>query len=186
MIFKGDLRQFHPMDALMFLSHLGLNGMLSVTLGDKLLSLSFKDGFLVDAYSQIGDDKILRTIVFRKLISEDQLKRILQIMRETGMAVRQILENLNYFSLSRIKEELESSIKEVLLEFFLLENGQFQFTDVLVDTDGAQTSFTVQNIVLEIVSQADEWRDFETSIISMDRGLEIIELPEKRQGCFRH
>lgn len=179
MIFKGDLRQFHPMDALMFLSHLGLNGMMSVTLGDKLLSLSFKDGFLVDAYSQIGDDKILRTIVFRKLISEDQLKRILQIMRETGMPVRQILENLNYFPLSRIKEVLESSIKEVLLEFFLMENGQFQFTDVMVDTDGAQTSFTVQNIVLEIVSQADEWRDFETSIISMDRGLEIIEPPKK-------
>jgi uncharacterized protein DUF4388 len=179
MIFKGDLRQFHPMDALMFLSHLGLNGMLSVKFEDKLLSLSFKDGFLVDAYSQIGDDKILRTIIFHKLISEDQFKRVLQIKHETGMPVRQILDNLNYFPLSRIKEILESSIKEVLLEFFLLENGQFQFTDVLVDTDGAQTSFTVQNIVLEIVSQADEWRDFETSIISMDRGLQIIEPPEK-------
>ena len=179
MIFKGDLRQFHPVDALMFLSHLGLNGMLSVTLGDKLLSLSFKDGFLVDAYSQIGDGKILRTIIFRKLISEDQFKRVLQIMRETGMPVRQILDNLNYFPLSRIKEVLESSIKEVLLEFFLLENGQFQFTDVLVDTDGAQTSFVVQNIVLEIASQSDEWRDFETSIISLDRGLEIIDPPKK-------
>ena len=64
MIFKGDLRQFHPMDALMFLSHLDLNGILSVKHEDKLLSLSFKNGFLVDAYSQLGDDKILRTIVF--------------------------------------------------------------------------------------------------------------------------
>ncbi|MBW2250540.1 MAG: HDOD domain-containing protein [Deltaproteobacteria bacterium] len=179
MIFKGDLRQFHPMDALMFLSHLDINGMLSVKLEDKLLSLSFKDGFLVDAYSQIGDDKILRTIIFRKLISEDQFKRVLQIKHETGMPVRQILDNLNYFPLSRIKEVLESSIKEVLLEFFLLENGQFQFTDVLVDTDGAQTSFTVQNIALEITSQSDEWRDFETSNISLDRGLEIIKLPKK-------
>lgn len=179
MIFKGDLRQFHPVDALMFLSHLGLNGMLSVRLEDKLLSLSFKDGFLVDAYSQIGDNKILRTIIFRKLISEDQFKRVLQIMRETGMPVRQVLDNLNYFPLSRIKEVLESSIEEVLLEFFLLENGQFQFTDVLVDTDGAQTSFAVQNIVLDIASQSDEWRDFETSIISLDRGLEIIDPPKK-------
>ena len=179
MIFKGDLRQFHPVDALMFLSHLGLNGMLSVRLEDKLLSLSFKDGFLVDAYSQIGDNKILRTIIFRKLISDDQFKHVLQIMRETGMPVRQILDNLNYFPLSRIKEVLESSIEEVLLEFFLLENGQFQFTDVLVDTDGAQTSFAVQNIVLEIASQSDEWRDFETSIISLDRGLEIIDPPKK-------
>lgn len=179
MIFKGDLRQFHPMDALMFLSHLDINGMLSVKLEDKLLSLSFKDGFLVDAYSQIGDDKILRTIIFRKLITEDQFKRVLQIKHETGMPVRQILDNLNYFPLSRIKEVLESSIKEVLLEFFLLENGQFQFTDVLVDTDGAQTSFTVQNIALEITSQSDEWRDFETSNISLDRGLEIIKLPKK-------
>ncbi|UCF82088.1 MAG: HDOD domain-containing protein, partial [Desulfobacteraceae bacterium] len=179
MIFKGDLRQFHPVDALMFVSHLGLNGMLSVRLEDKLLSLSFKDGFLVDAYSQIGDNKVLRTIIFRKLISEDQFKRVLQIMRETGMPVRQILDNLNYFPLSRIKEVLESSIKEVLLEFFLLENGRFQFTDVLVDNDGAQTSFAVQNIVLEIASQSDEWRDFETSIISLDRGLEIIDPPKK-------
>ena len=179
MIFKGDLKQFHPMDALMFLSHLDLNGILSVKHEDKLLSLSFKNGFLVDAYSQLGDDKILRTIVFRKLITEEQFKRVLQIKHETGIPVRQILDNLNYFPLSRIKEVLESSIKEVLLEFFLLENGQFQFTDVLVDSDEAQTSFTVQNIALEITSQSDEWRDFETSNISLDRGLEIIRLPKK-------
>jgi hypothetical protein len=71
MIFQGDLSKYHPADALMFLSPLSLNGVLSVALDDRVLTLSFKEGALIDAHSVVGDEKILRMLRGAKFIDAD-------------------------------------------------------------------------------------------------------------------
>lgn len=169
MIFQGDLSKYHPADALMFLSQLSLNGVLSVSCGNRLLTLDFKDGFLLDAHSAAGDEKILRALRFRKHIDGSQEQRIRQIRSETGMPVRQILGELNIIPLTTIKKILELGIQEVLLELFLLENGTFNFTDAVVDDDGAGIKIATGAISITVLSQADEMRNFEKAIISLDR-----------------
>ncbi|MBI5062166.1 MAG: DUF4388 domain-containing protein [Desulfatitalea sp.] len=169
MIFQGDLSKYHPADALMFLSQLSLNGVLSVSCGNRLLTLGFKDGFLLDAHSAGGDEKILRVLRFRKHIDGAQEQRIRQIRSETGMPARQILGELKFFALTAIKKILELGIPEVLLELFLMENGTFNFTDAAVDDDGAGIKMSTSAISITVLSQADEMRNFEKAIVSLER-----------------
>lgn len=173
MFFNGDLSKYHPADALMFLSHLGLNGILSVDNNSYIISLTFKDGKLLDAQSPLGDDKMLRSLQYQKRIDMDCFHRVQTIQAETGMSVRQILGELGLFHLSEIKDVLRLGIDEVLLELFQLENGNFSFTDTTVDVDSTQISMDAGKIALKILPQTDEIRDFEKTARSFDRVVKL-------------
>jgi HD-like signal output (HDOD) protein len=184
MIFQGELSKYHPADALMFLSQLSLNGVLSVSSGPRLLTLDFKDGFLLDAHSAAGDEKILRVLRFRKHIDPAQEQRIRQIRSETGMRVRQILAEVKLFPLTNVRKILELGIQEVLLELFLMENGTFNFTDALVDDDGAGIKLTTGSISITVLSQADEMRNFEKAVVSLDRQVGLkVPAPAPAEGA---
>jgi HD-like signal output (HDOD) protein len=155
----------------MFLSQLSLNGVLSIACDQRILTLAFKDGFLLDGQSLKADEKILRVLRFRKHIDMAQERQIRQIRSETGMPVRHILAELNFLQLSDIKNTLELGIHEVLLELFLLETGTFHFTDTTVDADTAGIKLGAGALAITVLSQADEFRNFEKTIVTLDRAV---------------
>lgn len=171
MIFQGDISTYHPSDALMFLAQLGLSGILSVASGKQILTLSFHTGRLLDAQSAAGDEKLLQILRFQKQIDQEQENKIRQAGSETGLAVRQLLPKMVPIPLSQIKPFLEMSTMEVLLELFLLEKGQFHFTDTKVETDQAGIELDTGALAIMALSHADEFRNFEKTIISIDRGI---------------
>ena len=95
MIFNGDLIKYHPADAIMFLSQLNLNGIFSVVENQRLITLSFNNGFIIDAHSAKADAKILQGLMFNRRVTNDQVKRIHQIRQETGMPIRSILTQID-------------------------------------------------------------------------------------------
>ncbi|MCB2149646.1 MAG: HDOD domain-containing protein [Deltaproteobacteria bacterium] len=169
MNFNGDLSKYHPADAIMFLSQLSLNGILSIGENKRLITLSFNNGFIIDAHSANGDAKILQGLIFNRRVTAEQVKRIRQIRLETGMSIRSILSQIDLFPLSSVKEILLTGMKEVLLEMFLLDEGAFNFTDTPVEADGAETKLDARMLALSIAVQSDEYRDFLKGIISLDR-----------------
>ncbi len=179
MIFQGDLSKYHPADALMFLSQLSLNGALSVANGRQMITLSFNAGRLLDAHSEAGDEKLLRALRFRQLLSRDQEIQIRQARSETGMSVRHMLNELAFFPLARIKSVLELGISEVLLELFLLEEGQFHFTDTSVEPDSSGIKLDTGAAVIKVLSHSDELRNFEKNITALDRGIRLAASTEQ-------
>jgi putative nucleotidyltransferase with HDIG domain len=171
LIFEGELSRFHPEDILMFLSHLGSSGVLSVAYDSQTLTVSLKDGMLVDANSNRGDDKILKLLLYRKIIDHNQFNHIVQVRRETGMSVNQILVEIKLDRTPAVKDVLVVGIKEVLLEFFLLESGEFHFTDVMMDGVPDAAAFDCRSISLEIISYVDEWRDIEKNLLSLENSI---------------
>jgi HD-like signal output (HDOD) protein len=171
MIFQGDLSKYHPADALMFLSQLSLNGVLSVALDDRVLTLSFKEGALIDAHSLVGDEKILRMLRGAKFIDADAEQRIRRIRSETGMSVRQVLGELDAIALTDIREILQVGMQEVLLELFLLETGTFHFTDTIVDPDKAGIKLDTGAVAIMALAHADDLRNFIKTIVTLDRGI---------------
>ena len=171
MIFQGDLSKYHPADALMFLSQLSLNGALSVANGQQMITLSFNAGRLLDAHSEAGDEKMLRVLRFRQMIARDQEIHIRKARSETGMSVRQVLNELAFFPLAQIKNALEIGISEVLLELFLLDEGQFHFTDTSVEPDSAGIKLDTGAALIKVLSHSDELRNFEKNITTLDRGI---------------
>jgi HD-like signal output (HDOD) protein len=168
LIFKGEVSRYHPADILTFLCHLGSNGVLSIIHDDQTLTVTLKDGKLVDAHSGRADEKILQIFLFKRFITNDQLIRLKQIRQETGMSVREILDGLKIEMVPAIRDVFETGIKEVLWEFFLLERGEFHFTEVVVDVDPKAPAFDCQAITLEIAVQMDEWREIEKSLFSLE------------------
>ena len=173
MIFQGDLSTYHPADALMFLSQLSLNGILSVARDEQLLTLTFKNGYLIDAQSAAGDEKMLQILRLKKIVDSNQDAKIQQIRSETGMAVRQLLGELELATHSDIKPILEITINEVLLELFLLEEGQFHFTDTKVEPDAFGIKVDTNALAITVLSHADECRNFEKSIQTLDRIIKL-------------
>jgi len=168
LIFKGELSRFHPADILIFLSHLESNGVLSVRYNGETLTIALKDGRLVDTHSRQGDDKLLRILFFNKMIDNNQLKHFSQVKQETGMPLGQILEELKIDITPAMRDVFADGIQEVLLEFFLLESGEFHFTDVMVDMGLAAKAFDCRFISLEMARQTDEWRDFDKNLCSLE------------------
>ena len=169
MIFKGDLSKYHPADAMMFLSQAGLDGVLSIADQDTLIALTFKAGRLTDAQSGKGDDKMLRCLRHQGCLNDSQIRQFQQIQRETGLAVRQIMGKLEFCPLSEIQPILKIGISEVLRQLFLLESGNFNFTEMSVEDDGARIRLDAAKIALTILHQADEYRDFKKSILTVQR-----------------
>jgi len=169
MIFKGDLSKYHPADAMMFLSQAGLDGVLSVADEDCLISLTFKAGRMTDAQSGKGDDKMLRCLRHQGRLNDSQIRQIQQIQRETGLSVRQIMGKLEFCPLAEIQPILKTGISEVLRQLFILDNGSFNFTEMSVEDDGAGIRLDAAKIALTILHQADEYRDFKKSILTVQR-----------------
>ena len=148
MIFNGDLSKYHPADAIMFLSQLNLNGVLSIAENQRLITLSFDNGFIVDAHSAKGDAKILQGLIFNRKVTADQAKRIREIQAETRLPIRSILLQMDLLPLASVKETLLIGMTEVLLEMFLLDAGSFHFTDTPVEDDGAGTRLDARMLAI--------------------------------------
>ena len=171
MIFNGDLSKYHPADAIMFLSQLNLNGVFSIAENQRLITLSFNNGFIIDAHSKKGDAKILQALIYRRRVTPDQVQHIRQAKAETGMPMRSILAQLDLFPLSEISDILMIGMQEVLLEMFLLDSGSFHFTDTPVDPDDADTRLDARVIAIRVAAQSDEFRDFEKNVAALDSAL---------------
>jgi len=175
MIFDGDLSKYHPADAIMFLSQLNLDGVLSIAEDQRLITLGFDNGFIVDAHSVKGDAKVLQSLIYSGKVTADQVKRIRRIQDETGLSIRSILTQLDLFPLSTVKESLLTGMNEVLLEMFLLDRGSFHFTDTPVENDGAETKLDARMMAISIAAQSDEYRDWLAGIGSLNREISLAD-----------
>ena len=175
MIFKGELSRYHPADAMMFISQVGVDGVLSVADDESIIALTFKSGKLLDAQSAAGDRKLLRCLRHENRLNDSQVHQIQQIQRETGLSVRQLLVKLDFFPLADIRANLKMGMMEVMRQLFLLDRGTFNFTETPVEDDGARILLDTDKISLKILPQTDEFRDFIKSILSIDRTVQIHE-----------
>lgn len=141
---------------------------MSIIHDDQALTVTLKDGRLIDAHSSRAEEKILQIFLFKKFITNNQLLRLNELRRETGMSVREIVDELKIEMIPAMHNVFEAGIKEVLLEYFLLGRGEFYFTEVVVDVDPKAPAFDCQAISLEIAVQMDEWREIEKSLFSLE------------------
>ncbi len=173
MIFKGDLSKYHPADAMTFLSQVGSDGVLSIADEDGIIALTFRAGRLLDAQSGRKDQKLIRCLLHQGRINDSQARQIQQILRETGLSVRQILGKLDFFPLADIKTLLSESMLEVLLQLFLLDQGGFNFTEAPVEDDGAGIQMDPGKAALKVLPASDEYRDFIKTIQTADRVIQV-------------
>ncbi|MFO7655304.1 MAG: HDOD domain-containing protein, partial [Candidatus Krumholzibacteriia bacterium] len=158
-MFKGDIAKFSPADLLLFLAHLGKEGVLTVTRDDETLSLAFRAGRLVDAQGEVADRKLLAMLRDRSGVSVDLHRSLARAQAETGLPLRQLLETAEHAAVPDLSDILCAGLHEVLFQLFLWDSGQFQFAEIAVDHDPAQPAHDCQGLAMDITRQVDEFRE---------------------------
>ncbi len=115
---KGDLTRFSPGDLLTFLSHLNQEGVLSVSLDDQSLTIHFRRGLVVAANSDQADGKVLGALRASGLISSEQFADLDQARRETGLPLRQIIQDSVTLDPVAAESILRAGIQEVIFQLF--------------------------------------------------------------------
>jgi hypothetical protein len=170
-LLKGEISRFNTTDLLVFLINLGKEGVLTVSREEESLRISIKGGRFVDAYSDQADEKTLRALFYKKMVTKEQFRHIRQVKRETKMPTRQILKELKLFPLSKAKKVFEESVREVLFQLLLSKNGRFHFADIRMEEDSADVQLECHGTALEIATWVDEWKATVRSVGGLDRVL---------------
>ena len=173
MKFEGDLSKFFPPDLLIFIANLGKEGVLTIKHPIEFLTISIKKGCVINAHSKTSDDKLLKMLYLKRQINTIDYKKIIQARKETGLNVLTIIEKLNLVSFDAVEDIIIESFKEALFRFFLLTNGEFNFTDISVEDLNLNITLPSQVIAIDLSSLTDDWQEMETRLITFDRRVSL-------------
>jgi len=192
-MFNGDISRFSPADLLLFLTHLGKEGVLTVRRGDEILSLSFKDGGLIAAHSELVEGKVLAQLRLRRIVGEEILTQAERACRETGLPLAQVLENSEDLEAAKVGAVLKTGIMEALFQLFLWESGEFQFTEIAVDPNPFHAPCDCQGLAMDITRQVDEYREILRTVGSLELaanvtgdGLEMVRGDAELDSAVRY
>jgi HD-like signal output (HDOD) protein len=166
---KGTLAKFSPGDLLSVLSHLNQEGVLSVSHQDEGLNIFFRGGLLVAAHSEQADTKVLAGLLAKGLITASQGDALDRARRETGLPLRQLLEDTAEIDVASVAPLIETGIREVVFQLFAWETGEFQFNEMPVAESVTGPGFACTGLVMDAARQIDEYREFMRRIASEDR-----------------
>ena len=96
-MFQGDISNFSPADLLVFLAHLGKEGVLTVRRAEESLCFNFRKGSLIDAHSGHVDRRVLDILRHHDSVPEVTLARIEKAKRETELPLQQIIEQMGAY-----------------------------------------------------------------------------------------
>ncbi|MBI9074346.1 MAG: HDOD domain-containing protein [Desulfatibacillum sp.] len=190
MIFSGELDHFNSADLLMILGQMEKEGHLTVSFGKEALFVGIRDGRIITAYSFPSDEKIFRSLVWRRLLDKGQLTAVSKIKEETGLPLKHVLEAMQLAGSSSIQKVLEQGMREVLFQFLLSTRGHFHFSDVLIGESPGE-GLSIQGVILDLLHRLDEWNDtlhqigpVSSNVTPTAEGREALDLPPDIQAVM--
>ncbi|MFH1153908.1 MAG: HDOD domain-containing protein [Pseudomonadota bacterium] len=173
MKFEGSLVHFFPPDLLILVANLGKEGVLTVTSDALVLTVSVKEGLIIDAQSEKSDSKAMKSLLFNRMINSQNYDTLVRARSETGMPVRQILDRLSLMANDTVRHCYQGAMKEVIFEFFSLDQGFFKFTELDTGLTGDGLALNPQATAMEIAQWIDEARDMEREFSSLNRAVSV-------------
>ena len=140
-----------------------------VTIGRKTGSLAFvldktkvyiylKDGKIISSLSNDPTKQLGQFLIFQGILTEAQLKKVLELHLKTGGNPAAIMVQQKFVSQKDVEKALVKRTEEVIYELFLWEDGYFHFSGkpyqlkdlILINAD-------INAILFEGVRRKDEW-----------------------------
>ena len=153
---KGNLKSLDFPVILQILSSANKTGVLHLYQGQEVRKIYFRDGKIVAAngretlrLGQIGCGK--------GIISQEQLQSALAEAKKPERQMGEVLLALEYITEDGLKELVRHQIREIVLEIFLWEDGNFEYRDYPVTFDERGTEhIDTMRIILEAAARKDE------------------------------
>jgi hypothetical protein len=141
-----------------------------VTLGRKTGSLTFirdktknhiyfREGQIISSRSNDPTKLLGHFLLFHGKLTEDQLKRALEVQQQTRGVLGKVLVQEGLLSKEEVEKALVSRTEEVIYDLFLWEDAYFHFsTDGYELDDLMLINLNLNSLLFEGVRRKDEWK----------------------------
>jgi hypothetical protein len=169
MALQGTLKDFSITEIIQLIGQQLKTGVLRIRRGKKIVEIYFVDGMIVHVYSNYRgkQDLIGEILVKAKLISDEQLERVLRIQKGTLKYLGEILVELQLLSKEDVLKVITTQVYETIYDLFWWEDGIFNFDLKLVESyKKIPFALSTEQVLLNILRMVDEGVGIEKKIHS--------------------
>jgi competence protein ComGC len=172
MALEGTLSDFSLPDIFQLISLQRKSGVLTLKGKDDIVTVFFKEGKILAADSQQEriEHRLGYYLVRAKLLTDEQLKKALDIQKETLQRLGNILLSYNFIAKEDLQKTLQLVITQKIYKLFRWRDGEYHFdTDAPVEfKDDYFTPIPAQGILMEAVRMIDEWPLLEKKVPNLN------------------
>jgi hypothetical protein len=166
---SGSLRTMGLADLLQWLGHSQKTGTLLITGAEVEKSILMRDGLVIATSSNDPREYLGQFLVNYGYISEEELRKAMDVQREFNMLLGQILIMIDAISEDELQKLMRIKAEESLYDIFMWDEGDFNFIEgCLPDTKFIPLQIDVTRIIMEGLQRADEWSEIRRSVPSLD------------------
>lgn len=168
-------------------------GMLRFDRGTLIKKVYFQNGVIVGSDSNDPKEYLGQLLIHYGKLNEEQLKAALQVQREAGGRLGEILVSTGVLPQEAVLEVLRIRTLDIIYDLFLWEDAHFElYDDEQPPAYFVRIEIRPSKVVMDGIFRMDEWKRFR-SLIPSDRALlelnagwtsSLQESKEKRQALF--
>jgi hypothetical protein len=168
---QGNLSTMNVSDLLQFLAVGRKTGMLRFDRGKIVKQIYFEKGIIVGSNSNDPRDYLGQLLIHYGKLDESQLKAALQIQRESGGRLGEILVSTGVLPQTDVLEVLRIRTLDIIYDLFLWEEAHFELYDNESPPDYfIRIEVEPTKVIMDGVYRIDEWKRYRT-LIPSDRAL---------------
>jgi len=154
-------------------------GTLTLARGEQQQSLRFRRGHIVNAHTNVLEERLGELLVRRGLLAEADLARATEIVVREGRRLGEVLTELALIDENGLEDAVAIHVHEMLAKVFLWHEGSFAFEDEPEDEAGQELTLKLSTgeLILEAVQAVRDPDVVRFSLGDMDRVLALSSDP---------
>jgi Domain of unknown function (DUF4388) len=169
MSIQGTLKTMSVSDLLQFLAAGRKTGTLKVARGTIVKEIILENGVIVGSRSNDPKELIGQVLLHYGKIGEDELRAAMEIHRQSGDRLGNILSSQGLVSAADVVYALRMRTLDIIYDLFLWEEATFEFFDgEALPGDVIRIQVEAQSVIMEGIYRIDEWTRYR-KVIPSDR-----------------
>jgi hypothetical protein len=170
---QGNLSTMNVADLLQFLAAGKKTGMLKFDRAEIVKQIYFENGIIIGSNSNDPKEYLGQLLIHYGKLDESQLKAALQIQRQSGGRLGEILVSTGVLPKAEVLEILRVRTLDVIYDLFLWEEAHFELFDEPPPDYFIRIELQPTKVIMDGAYRIDEWKRYR-SLIPSDRA--VLEL----------
>jgi hypothetical protein len=166
---QGTLKTMNVADLLQFLAAGRKTGTLKLGREDVIKQIYFENGLIVGSKSNDPRELLGQTLLHYGKIQEANLQTAMEIHRQTGERLGDVLSSRGFVSNTDVLEVLRTRTLEIIYDLFIWEEADFEFFDnEPLPHDLVRIQVDATSVIMDGIYRIDEWTRYR-KVIPSDR-----------------
>lgn len=168
---QGNLSTMSVSDLLQFLATSRKTGRLRFDRGKVIKEIFLENGVIIGANSNDPKEYLGQLLIHYGKLDESQLRAALQVQRESGGRLGEILVSTGVLPEEEVLQLLRIRTLDIIYDLFIWEEAHFELYDNEHPPDYfIRIEVQTQKVIMDGIYRIDEWRRYRT-LVPSDRAL---------------